>query len=94
MTRPDHVRYSNCERCFTPFVARSGNANRFCSQMCVKIAIRDVHSGKLIPEAKKLWSDGLSVSQIAAAIGVKKGVISGITHRNRDVFPRRPSIFQ
>lgn len=42
-------------------------------------------------KASKLWSDGLSVAQIAARLNVQLGSISGLMTRNRDMFPRRGS---
>lgn len=40
-----------------------------------------------IEKAAKLWSDGVSASQIAARFGVTRNVVMGIVSRNRDIFP-------
>lgn len=48
------------------------------------------HKSVNIAKAMKLWNEGeLSVLQIAAHFGVEKGVVSGITHRYRDLFPMK-----
>lgn len=41
--------------------------------------------------AAQLWSEGLSVKQIADYLGINKNRISGIAHRNRELFPPRLS---
>jgi hypothetical protein len=49
------------------------------------------HTTEFIRDAAKFWATGMSVAAIANALGVKKTAISGITHRNRQMFPLRPS---
>ena len=49
------------------------------------------HSNKFKQRASALWKDGLSVSEIANRLKVKKNVISGLAHRNRALFPHRRS---
>jgi hypothetical protein len=39
--------------------------------------------------ASKLWAEGQSIGQIAAALRVDRGSISGLMSRNRDMFPKR-----
>lgn len=41
--------------------------------------------------AAALWELGLSVREIAESFGVRKPIISGIVHRNRELFQPRPS---
>lgn len=43
----------------------------------------------MVPDAAALWARGLTMGQIAAELGVNKGVISGLVDRNRKHFPRR-----
>lgn len=40
-----------------------------------------------IREAAKFWRSGLSGAQIAKEMGVSRGAILGLAHRNRDLFP-------
>jgi GcrA cell cycle regulator len=42
-----------------------------------------------IEASAKLWSEGLSASQIASRFGVSRNVVIGIAYRNRDRFPPR-----
>ncbi|WP_267550341.1 helix-turn-helix domain-containing protein [Rhizobium rhizogenes] len=42
-------------------------------------------------QMSKMWADGHSISQIAATVNVDPGTISGLMHRNRDLFPKRGS---
>jgi GcrA cell cycle regulator len=42
-----------------------------------------------IEASAKLWSEGLSASQIARRFGVSRNVVIGIAYRNRDRFPPR-----
>jgi len=42
-----------------------------------------------IEASAKLWSEGLSASQIASKFGVSRNVVIGIAYRNRDRFPPR-----
>ena len=42
-----------------------------------------------IEASAKLWSEGLSASQIASRFGVSRNVIVGLAYRNRDRFPSR-----
>jgi GcrA cell cycle regulator len=42
-----------------------------------------------IEASAKLWSEGLSASQIANRFGVSRNVVIGIAYRNRDRFPPR-----
>jgi hypothetical protein len=44
---------------------------------------------QFIEAARSLWREGLTASEIGSRLGVTKGVIIGIAHRNR--FPARPS---
>lgn len=48
-------------------------------------------TAELLPLIEPLWVEGLSVSAIAARLGVGKCVISGIVYRNREMFAGRPS---
>ncbi|WP_271024947.1 GcrA family cell cycle regulator [Rhizobium sp. RCAM05973] len=41
--------------------------------------------------ARLMWAEGRSLSEIAAALGIHKGAISGYSGRNRDAFPHRVS---
>lgn len=46
----------------------------------------------LVPRIMPLWDKGLSVSLIAARLLVTKATISGLIHRHRALFPRRPKV--
>lgn len=87
-TRPRTSPILACEACGTGFVFRKGMPNRFCSVACVNSG-KCVHSDKMLKLAAKLWAAGQTVRHIAHALGVKPNVISGLTHRHRDMFPRR-----
>lgn len=45
----------------------------------------------LLLQASDLWKGGLTVSEIARNLNLKKTQISGLAHRNRNFFPPRPS---
>lgn len=45
----------------------------------------------LLMEASRLWGLGLTAREVALKLGVTKNQISGIAHRNRDLFKPRPS---
>lgn len=48
------------------------------------------HGAELfILAAQEFWDEGHSVSAIARKLNVNKNVISGLAHRNRDLFPAR-----
>ena len=47
------------------------------------------HPAAFIAEARRLWDLGYKMDEIARSMGVTKGVIAGVAHRNE--FPaRRP----
>lgn len=77
-----------CKVCGTGFVFVKGDFNIYCSRTCMGIDKR-VHSDKILTLAAKLWAAGQTVSHIASVMGVKPNAISGLTHRHRDLFPRR-----
>ena len=49
----------------------------------------NVWTDKRLAELKKLWSEGLSISQIGEALGVSRNSIAGKAHRIG--LPKRPS---
>lgn len=48
-------------------------------------------SHDLLEDARKLWLTEVPVAAIGRKLNVNKGVISGLAHRNRDLFPSRRS---
>jgi hypothetical protein len=80
-----------CEKCAMPFVARKGEANRFCSAACYNKR----HTDDTVKAARRLWAKGLSAGQIATALSkltgmvVTKNAVIGLAHRRG--FPPRPS---
>ena len=46
-------------------------------------------TGERLDELKKLWAEGLSISQIGEALGVSRNAIAGKAHRMG--LPKRPS---
>lgn len=87
-TKPRISPILTCETCSGGLVFRKGNANRFCSRICARVIL---HDAATIAECASLWAKGESVTGIAAVLGVTKGAVSGITDRNRHMFPKRPS---
>ena len=49
----------------------------------------NVWTDERLDELKKLWAEGLSISQIGEALGVSRNAIAGKAHRMR--LPKRPS---
>jgi hypothetical protein len=47
---------------------------------------------KRIEEAAQLWSEGLSVIQISARLGIPLGTVCSTASRHRDLFPARMSM--
>lgn len=45
-----------------------------------------------ISRAASLWNEGHSASQIAATIGVSRSAVSGLAHRNRDLFKSKQKV--
>ena len=76
-----------CERCGALFPIADENS-RFCSRRCNGGKGRpSSHTQGFIREALKLWKRGLSYTEVGQALGVTKGTIAGIAHRND--FPHR-----
>ena len=48
---------------------------------------KEKNTAEIIRSARRLWSRGMSASQIGEAMGVTKNVVIGIAHRND--FPAR-----
>ena len=49
----------------------------------------NVWTDERLDELKKLWAEGLSISQIGEALGVSRNAIAGKAHRIQ--LPKRPS---
>ena len=49
----------------------------------------NVWTDERLAELKKLWAEGLSISQIGEALGVSRNAIAGKAHRMG--LPKRPS---
>lgn len=46
---------------------------------------------RTLSKAGALWLENFSVAEMARRLSLKKNQMSGIVHRNRDLFPGRPS---
>ena len=48
-----------------------------------------VWTERMIEGAAKMWRQGLSVTEIGNSFGLPKNSVCSMTHRNRDLFPKR-----
>jgi GcrA cell cycle regulator len=54
----------------------------------MNMQVRQHHAVDVV-KASELWKDGLSAAKIAAQFDVSRGVIIGLAHRQRNLFPER-----